>query len=255
MVDKETITKTFNKVIETKCKPDYISSPTDKEKEFISNFFNDNKDPNNNESMENYITCNGMDDAEKQYDDDYNRLQKNIEETQFTDDEKYAKEEWTGQTYTDMNYYLFHIKNNPKEYEKASKYHDLDQLEKLTNNLITATDKSGRIDKNRHLYRIDSEGLGFTVHEGEVITLKGFQSLTYDKTLMDTNKQQFDEISREMDEPLSAYSKEYYIPSNTKGLLIGGIEQELLIPPNTRIYCFNINKQQRHAQFLILPEQ
>ena len=167
--------------------------------------------------------------------------------------QKNSKMIWSGSNYVDLNYYAFNVRGDNDRIEQFSKFHDVDRLERIVSNLESAIDKSVSIDKNRHLYRYDGEGLGFDVREGEVVTLKGFQSTTYDKSLADNSRNYNDEIMEEMGEPKSAYVKDIYVPKGIKGMMMGGEECEYLLPPNTRLYCFSIDKENRRAKFIVLP--
>ena len=244
--------------IQIKCsKPKYISKPTEKDKEFLSKFFNEDKLPESNldeDYIENYNVSKSMDDAEKEYEDTYERIgQQRIFDEVLTEEERVSVGYWSGQSYMDINYYSFNVRGDKLKEEKYAQFHDLDSIEKLTSNLESAIHKSERIDENRHAFRYDGEGLGFTVKEGEVITTNGFTATSYNEDIATVSRDYDDEMMEEIGEEHHAYVKDIYIPKGTEGMFIGGGEEEVLLPPATRMYCFNIDKENRRAKFVVLP--
>ena len=120
-------------------------------------------------------------------------------------------------------------------------------------------DEAIRISPNVNGNRIMFRGghLDDRVNVGDVVTQKGYSSLSYDhETAKDfANDMELEEMGIES---RNRYLMECYVPKGTDGLYLDipfnslG-EYEYLTGRNTRMYVFDMDKKNKKAKVLILP--
>ena len=249
-MDKKIIDTIITNILHTKkitlmekC-PTWLSKPTNNDKKFLSIFFNDNNDPKEmltEDYYENYRET----DRDIFFDDI--KIQQDYDDSVgFTDEQLDVVGEWGWDGYTYINGKIY----NTKEFRDMKKEGMIDDvMEKEIDNkidtILSAIEDGPNIQINSLLYRGGHWDARIKV--GDVVTQKGFASLSYDET---EAKAFADEDNR--------YNIEFYVPSQSKGIWLADPfdnldEAEYLTPPDTRFYVFDIDETHNTAKVVILP--
>ena len=252
-MDKLLIEKTINEIIYKnyllKCRPRWLSKPTQSDEKFLTKFFNDKNEPIDMLDEDYYENYNiGSMDAY----DEHVKLQGDfhINGKGFTNtgdlNEVDSVSDWGYVGFDDFNGKIYNTEDFREK--KAMGLFDDDGLEiidKKIDLIKSAIEKSPDIPENMLLYRGGHWDKRIKV--GDVVTQDGFASLTY----VDDYADDFVYDDR--------YMIEFYVPKGSKGLWLDAPfmnlgECEYLTPPNMRYYVFDIDDGSKSAKVVILPD-
>lgn len=226
----------------TKCpRPSYIGKPTDKDLAFLKQFFgeentNDDESDFNIDTFSEGGTVDYYNDAriQEEYEDEHGFSMR-----QFT-----VVSNWGDEGYTEINGYIY----NTKEFRDyvEDEIIDVEDVRRDIDTLQEAIDESPNLTVNRIMYR--GGHWVKSIRAGDVVTQKGFASLSYDET----------EAEAFMEDTDNRFLIEFYVPKSTKGLWLAEPfdnlkEQEYLIGQGTRYYVLETDNENRTAKVVILP--